>query len=166
MEWLRDNWLRLHLAISPLGTLIVTWLLLFSVGAGQWWDNRDNLESAGQITPFGGIIYGSAIFVLEITVRMLWALAQRQKDIDKARLEGEQKGREEGVEEGRQEGIAEGRQEGIAEGRQEGKAEGRQEGKAEGRQEGREQMLRELAERGINLPPEILEDLKKNYDRC
>ena len=146
MEWLRDNWLRLHLAISPLGTLIVTWLLLFSVGAGQWWDNRDNLESAGQITPFGGIIYGTAIFVLEITVRMLWALAQRQKDIDKARLEGEQKGREEGVEEGRQEGIAE--------------------GKAEGRQEGREQMLRELAERGINLPPEILEDLKKNYDRC
>ncbi len=154
MEWLRDNWLRLHLAISPLGTLIVTWLLLFSVGAGQWWENRDNLESAGQITPFGGIIYGSAIFVLEITVRMLWALAQRQKDIDKARLEGEQKGREEGVEEGRQEGIAEGREE------------GRQEGKAEGRQEGREQMLRELAERGINLPPEILEDLKKNYDRC
>ena len=154
MEWLRDNWLRLHLAISPLGTLIVTWLLLFSVGAGQWWDNRDNLESAGQITPFGGIIYGSAIFVLEITVRMLWALAQRQKDIDKARLEGEQKGRVEGIEEGRQEGIAEGREE------------GRQEGKAEGRQEGREQMLRELAERGINLPPEILEDLKKNYDRC
>ncbi len=150
MEWLRDNWLRLHLAISPLGTLIVTWLLLFSVGAGQWWDNRDNLESAGQIIPFGGIIYGSAIFVLEITVRMLWALAQRQKDIDKARLEGEQKGREEGVEEGRQEGIAEGRQEGIA----------------EGRQEGRERTLRELAERGINLPPEILEDLKKNYDRC
>ena len=146
MEWLRDNWLRLHLAISPLGTLIVTCLLLFSVGAEQWWDNRDNLESAGQITPFGGIIYGSAIFILEITVRMLWALAQRQKDIDKARLEGEQKGREEGVEEGRQEGIAE--------------------GKAEGRQEGREQMLRELAERGINLPPEILEDLKKNYDRC
>ena len=53
--------------------------------------------------PFGGIVYGSSILVLEVTVRMFWALAQRQKDMDKARGEG----REEGREEGRQEAIRE-----------------------------------------------------------
>ena len=103
MEWLRDNWLRLHLAISPLGTLGVTWLLVFSVGAGRWWDSRESLELAGQAVPFGGIVYGSSILVLEVTVRMFWALAQRQRDIDKARGEGRQEGREEG----RQEAIRE-----------------------------------------------------------
>lgn len=123
MEWLRDNWLRLHLAISPLGTFGVTWLLLFSVGAGQWWDSRENLELAGQTTPFGGIIYGASIFVLEVTVRMFWALAQRQKDIDKARGQGRE----------------------------------------EGREEGRQQVIRKMADIGIELPEEILKDLK---DKC
>ena len=104
MEWLRDNWLRLHLAISPLGTLVVTWLLLYFVGTGQWWNSKETLDLAGQTTPFGGILYGSSVFVLEVTVRMLWALAQRQKDIDKARGEGREEGREEGRKEGREEG--------------------------------------------------------------
>ena len=129
MEWLRDNWLRLHLAISPLGTFGVTWLLLYSVGAEQWWHSRENLELAGQTVPFGGIIYGSSIFVLEVTVRMFWALAQRQKDIDKARGQG----RKEGREEGREKGL----------------------------QEGREQVIREMVERGVDLPPEILKDLRE-----
>ena len=119
MEWLRDNWLRLHLAISPLGTFGVTWLLLFSVGAGQWWDSRENLELAGQTTPFGGIIYGASIVVLEVTVRMFWALAQRQKDIDKAR--------------------------------------------GQGREEGREEVIRKMADLGVELPEEILKELK---DKC
>lgn len=52
---------------------------------------------------------------------MLWALAQRQKDIDKAR--------------------------------------------GEGREEGRQQIIREMVERGVDLPPEILKDLKTPEQR-
>ena len=125
MEWLRDNWLRLHLAISPLGTLGVTWLLVSSVGAERWGDSRESLELAGQAVPFGGIVYGSSILVLEVTVRMFWALAQRQRDIDKARGEGRQ----------------------------------------EGREEGRQEAIGEMVERGIELPPEILKDLKEPKQR-
>ena len=64
---------------------------------------------------------------------MLWALAQRQKDMDKARVEGMEMGREEGREKGREEGL----------------------------EEGRQRMIREMMELGVNLPPEILKDLKE-----
>ena len=102
MDGLRDNWLRLHLAIAPLGTLGVTWLLALGVGAGRWWESWNTLELTGQIVPLAGIIYGSAIFVLERTVRMFWALAQRENDIEKGRKQGREEGREEGHEEGRE----------------------------------------------------------------
>ena len=115
MEWLRDNWLKAHLAATPLGTLIVTWAMLMAVNAERWWENRSTLELAGQTVPFGGIVYGSSILLLEVTARMLWALAQRQKDIEKA--------------------------------------------KREGREEGREKVLSALVKRGIELPPDFLEEL-------
>ncbi len=54
---------------------------------------------------------------------MLWALAQRYTDMEKARKEGREQGRE------------------------------------EGREEGRERILKALVERGIELPPDILEEL-------
>ena len=62
---------------------------------------------------------------------MLWALAQRKKDMDKARGEG----------------------------REEGRKEGRREGLREGREEGRRQVISEMVNRGMALPPEILESL-------
>lgn len=130
MEWLRDNWLKVHLAVSPLGTLVVTWAMLLAVGAGRWWESRITLELAGQTVPIGGIVYGSSILVLEVTARMLWALVQRQRDIEKAHKEGIQ--------------------------------EGRQEGRKEGREEGREETLRDLLDRGVELPLDILNDVKSS----
>ena len=102
MEWLRDNWLKVHLAISPLGTLIVTWILATSVDSGQWWNERTSLELTGQIVPLGGILYGSGILVLEVTGRMLWALAQlaqHRKEMTRIREESREEGRQEGREE-------------------------------------------------------------------
>lgn len=147
MDWLRDNWLKAHLAITPLGTLIVTWVMLLLVGAERWWENRSTLELAGQTVPFGGIVYGSSILVLEVTARMLWALAQRRKDMDQARKEGREVGREEGIEVGREVG------------REEGIEVGREEGREEGIEVGRERVLLALMERGVELPPDILEEL-------
>lgn len=143
MEWLRDNWLKVHLAVTPLGTLVVTWLMLLAVDAERWWESANALELAGQTVPFGGVVYGSSILVLEVTTRMLWALAQRYTDMEKARKEGREEGREEGLEEGREEG----------------QEEGRQEGREEGREEGRDKVLLALKERGIELPSDFLEEL-------
>ena len=133
MKWLRDNWLKVHLALTPLGTLIVTWAMLLAVDSERWWESEEALELAGQTVPFGGIVYASSILVLEVTARMLWALAQRYTDMEKARKEGREEGRED--------------------------REGRQEGRQEGREEGREKVLSALAKRGIELPPDILEEL-------
>ena len=94
MEGLRESWLRLHLALAPLGTLGVTWLLALSVGAGQWWENWSTLALTGQVVPLAGILYGSAVFVFERTFRMFWALAQREKDIERGRKRGREEGRE------------------------------------------------------------------------
>ena len=105
MEWLRDNWLKVHLAISPLGTLLVTWVLVATISRGQWWENAETLELTGQAIPLGGVLYGSGILATEVLFRMLWALAQRQREIDRARREGVEEGREKGREEGREETI-------------------------------------------------------------
>ena len=96
MKWLEENWLQLHLALAPLGTLVTTWLIWLSGGNGwQWWSNRDSAAEMGQIVPLGAVVYGSLIFAIERLGRMFWALAQREKDIER----GRQKGREEGFEE-------------------------------------------------------------------
>ena len=92
-------------------------MLISAVGSGQWWRSEESLELAGQAAPFGGIIYGSSILVLEVTVRMLWALAQRHKDMEKARVEE------------------------------------------------RQRLIREMVERGVNLPPDMLKDLKDTEER-
>ena len=42
----------------------------------------------GQIVPLGAVIYGSLIFTIERVGRMFWALAQREKDIEKGRQQG------------------------------------------------------------------------------
>ena len=47
----------------------------------------------------GAVVYGSLIFAIERLGRMFWALAQREKDIERGRQEGIEKGREEGFEE-------------------------------------------------------------------
>ncbi len=64
-----------------------------------------------QIVPLGAAVYGSFILVLEGEGRMFWAIAQREKDIEK------------------------------------------------GRQEGRAELIRQLVEQNVDLPPEILNEV-------
>ena len=72
------------------------------------------MELTGQVVPLGGILYGSGILVLEVMTRMLWALAQRQKEIDRAHRMG------------------------------------------------REEVLRDLLERGVALPPDVLKGVEEH----
>lgn len=54
--------------------------------------------------PLGAVVYGSLIFAIERLGRMFWALAQREKDIERGRQKGREEGREEGIQKGREEG--------------------------------------------------------------
>ena len=144
LNWLRENWLRVHVALVPIGTLAATWLLRFAVGQSwQWWQSAESMAAMGQTIPLGAALYGSLISILEGIVRMFWALGQIAKDIDKWRSEGREEGREQGREEGREQG----------------REEGREEGRQQGREQGRQEVLRQLAEQNIHLPQELLKEI-------
>ena len=99
-KWLVENWLRVHVALVPIGTLAATWLLRLAAGQSwQWWQSAESIAEMGQTIPLGAAIYGSLISILEGIVRMFWALAQIAKDIDKWRAEGREEGRQQGRQE-------------------------------------------------------------------
>ena len=143
LNWLRENWLRVHVALVPIGTLAATWLLQFAVGQSwQWWQSSESIAAMGQAIPLGAAIYGSLISILEGIVRMFWALGQIAKDIDKWRSEGREQGREQGL----KEGLELARKE-------------REQGRQEGREAGRQEVLKQLAEQNIDLPQELLKEI-------
>ena len=72
--------------------------------------------------PMGAACYAAVILVIERAGRMFWALAQRQKDIDKWRKEGREAGRE----------------------------------------DERTRIERELAEQGIEVPPEAIQIIRSS----
>ena len=134
-QWLVENWLRVHVALVPIGTLAATWLLRFAVGqSGQWWQSSESIAAMGQTIPLGAAIYGSLISILEGIVIMFWALAQIAKDIDKWRAEGREQGLKEGLELARKE-------------------------RDEGREQGRQEVLKMLVEQNIELPQELLKEI-------
>jgi hypothetical protein len=93
--WVSSNWFRYHLAIVPIGTVGVTTLLLFLTGDGwHWWSQPRDLVRAGQVAPFGAVVYGTAMFLVENLLRKVWEI--RNNDIKKARKEGFQEGRDAG----------------------------------------------------------------------
>ena len=97
-EWLGSSWISYHLAIVPIGTFFVTWILLgFGAGAWLWWASTDELKLAGQIAPFGASIYGTVMLAGDRLFRKGWTLFRREKAIEKARGEGKEEGIEIGV---------------------------------------------------------------------
>ena len=135
LNWLRENWLRVHVALVPIGTLAATWLLRFAVGQSwQWWQSGESIAAMGQTIPLGAALYGSLISILEGIVRMFWALGKIAEDINKWRAEGREQGLKEGLELARKE-------------------------REEGRQQGRQEVLKQLAEQNINLPQELLKEI-------
>ena len=105
-RWISYNWLSYHLAFAPIGTVTATWLLLgFAAGNWEWWRSQDHLIVAGQVAPFGAVVYGTSAFLVERVGRLVWILIRRDEDVDKARRDGIEQGRREGREQGRQEAF-------------------------------------------------------------
>ncbi len=101
------------------------------------WSNRQDLAFFADLVPLGVVVYAAAVFMLEWVFRMVfWALAQREKDIEKRQAEGMARG--------------------LEKGRAEGRAEAQAEIRAEGQREAQERILLELAARGIQVPPGII----------
>ena len=139
LNWLRENWLRVHVALVPIGTLAATWLLRLAAGQSwQWWQTSESIAAMGQAIPLGAALYGSLISILEGIVRMFWALGKIAEDINKWRAEGREQGLKEGLELARKE---------------------REEGRQEGREAGRQELLKQLAAQNIHLPQELLKEI-------
>ena len=143
VDRLAERWVRLHLAFLPLGALVATWLLTLLAGAWRW-DDRANLDLAGTLAPLGAFAYGSLVFVIEWSVRMIfWALEQRRKDREKTRDQIRAELMEEVLAEVR------------AQVQEEVQAQVQVEVRAEVSEE-MERLIRELSLRGIAVPQDII----------
>ena len=62
------------------------------------------------LVPLGAVAYAAVVFIAEWVIRMVfWALAQREKDIEKRRAEGRAIGVQEGLAQGLTQGWTRGR---------------------------------------------------------
>ena len=77
--------------------------MLLSAYAGVWgWNDRESMVFLADLVPLGAVVYAAAVFMMEWVIRMVfWALAQREKDIEKRRAEGRAIGVQEGLALGR-----------------------------------------------------------------
>ena len=104
----------------------------------------------------GAACYAALIVLIERSVKMFWALAQREKD--------RQRWREEALKEGREVGREMGLEMGLEMGREEGLEMGREEGREEGREDERSRIEKQLAAQGIAVPPEALEIIRSTHN--
>ena len=92
-----NNWFSYHLAIVPIGTVGVTWLLLFVTGdMWHWWSREEDLVMAGQVAPFAAAVYGMFIFLAERIGRKAWSFFSREKALEEARKEPSAEGYRQG----------------------------------------------------------------------
>ena len=114
-----------HFQFIVLGIWPVNLLTLRVRGHDWGWDKTPQ-EVIG-LWEWGLFVSFSIAIIMELGVKMFFALAERRRRIEEARAEGKAQGREEGRAQGREEGRAEGR----AEARAESLAEARKEMRSE-----------------------------------
>ena len=66
-------------------------------------------------------------------------------------------------EEGRKQGRIEGREQGRLEGREQGRIKGREQGRIEGREQGLREILNALERRGVELPPDVVDECLNGF---
>ena len=75
------RWLGRHAIIAPFGVFVVTVLLTYLAGGGQW-NGWESLKSAASMVDLGVVVYAMIAVTVEKGVDMVfWALEQRKKRI-------------------------------------------------------------------------------------
>lgn len=150
-----------------LAVILTDCLIMFFVWYEVWHRSADSpLETALgigaglAISLSVGVIYFSHAEVFRV-------IAERylERRFNQGKEAGIETGRKQGREEGRQEGRVEGREQGRAEGIEEGRKQGRQEAREEIRQENQQHTRETLERAGIELPPEVKEQLFGSSDQ-
>ena len=75
LEWWRKHWLRIQMAATPIGSLLVTLWLSQAEGVGWWWNSQAELEVAVKFASGGILFYTASFAALETGVWLLMVLA-------------------------------------------------------------------------------------------
>ena len=148
-----------HFQFIILGIWPVNLLMLWARGHEWAWEKTPQ-EIIG-LWEWGLFVSFSLAILLELGVKMFFALAERRQRIEEAKEAGRAEGREEGRAEGRKEGREEGRQEGLAEARQTLLAEARQTAAQDIR--ALVDVLDVTARTNPDLLPELLQEYRARY---
>ena len=123
-ETLQVHWLLIHALVAPWGTLITTGILvnLDRISPEIWvfWRYWSDIGAMSSTVSYGAAVYGCAVSVTEVIVRMaFYAIAKileeqdrrreerrrRQKEWERQMTEARQEGRQEGLEAGLERGM-------------------------------------------------------------
>ena len=75
LEWWGEHWLRVQMAATPIGSLLVTLWLSQAEGVGWWWSSQAELEVAARFASAGILFYTASFAALETGVWLLMVLA-------------------------------------------------------------------------------------------
>ena len=103
-----------HFQFIILGIWPVNLLTLAMQGHAWSWESTP--QAIMGLWEWGAFVSFSLALTAELGVKMFFALAERQRKIDRAREEGRQMGIQEGIQEGIEQGVQQGIQEGIQQG--------------------------------------------------
>ena len=86
-EWWQRDWLPRHVLAAPFGIFLITALLTWWGGAGNWREGATQ-QAAAQLVDLAAVLYGMAAVTVERGGRlMFWALDQRRQWREKWRAE-------------------------------------------------------------------------------
>ena len=74
-EWWGTHWLRVQMAATPIGSLLVTLWLSQAENVGWWWNSQAELQVAAKFASVGILFYTASFAALETGVWLLMVLA-------------------------------------------------------------------------------------------
>ena len=75
LEWWGKYWLRIQMAATPIGSLLVTLWLSQAEGVGWWWNSQAEFAVAARYASGGILFYTASFAALETGVWLLMVLA-------------------------------------------------------------------------------------------
>ena len=97
LEWWDRYWLRIQMAATPIGSLLVTLWLSQIDNVGWWWNSQEEFEVAATFASAGILFYTASFATLETGLWFIMVLAlQALKKYEEDRAKRRQKLRNDG----------------------------------------------------------------------